>query len=831
MKIVHAAGSAPTLRPHLASESAFSGLRHRPAACHCSALLLLAGLATGLATAQPVLVEQFRQPSAELSPLDSGRGFQGPWNPTFQSLTVAPDGLSYSDTMTGIALATSGGRATNHGVGMNLLGDYRFIGFNVFPAGTEFWGSFLVRRPTDSDISGRAHITLVGHGYGQYYPPLKIGITDSQVEIVTPSGAQWAGYIDFDATALILFRAESFSGVGGGPVSVWVNPPLSGALPPPSTVLFSWNFGPYGPVSLGVEAAGGNCSLDEIRLGLSAATVLPRSRVMWPCSSGGNGHQYETVHTTDPISWEEAAAAAALRGGRLVTLTSAEENQLVFDNLVAREDVWDRRYGDLFFVDTRGPWIGASRPTYFPSPVDGWEWNGGEPWGFASWSPEGLVGIGERYASFYMGTDQATPTWRNANLAGDSRVFGYVVEYDSGITQQPQDVALVPGTTVQFSVAVDGDPMSMSFQWFRNGVPLTDGSAPHGSWIYGVTSPTLEIYPAALEDCATYSVQVGTECGEVQSNAARLKVDAINASYVDPGNCRIIRIVTSSSPMDFYTAQYEAWSRGGELISIEWQSKQAIVDVITQEPQLWQQNGLNQQVGPWIGAAFNSTMGQWYWRSGWGLNDTGFLNWAPGQPDNADGFEQFTFLTRQDESGPTQWADLAPYSPAGDTLPNSYIMEWSGPFIIPYGFETVPCGGMVIFDSVPGDHGLVGIYTWNGSDGMPVVDGVTPNGTVISGQGTPVLHISNLAQADAGTYRLYFESQCTFEAQFTILASDCAPPCPADFNQDGGIDGADVDAFFSAWESGDASADVNQDGGVDGSDIDPFFFAWENGGC
>ncbi len=56
-------------------------------------------------------------------------------------------------------------------------------------------------------------------------------------------------------------------------------------------------------------------------------------------------------------------------------------------------------------------------------------------------------------------------------------------------------------------------------------------------------------------------------------------------------------------------------------------------------------------------------------------------------------------------------------------------------------------------------------------------------------------------------------------------------PCFADFNQDGGIDGADVQAFFAAWETGDFAADVNQDGGVDGADADTFFAAWETGGC
>ncbi|MBS0198306.1 MAG: hypothetical protein JSR77_16255 [Planctomycetes bacterium] len=57
------------------------------------------------------------------------------------------------------------------------------------------------------------------------------------------------------------------------------------------------------------------------------------------------------------------------------------------------------------------------------------------------------------------------------------------------------------------------------------------------------------------------------------------------------------------------------------------------------------------------------------------------------------------------------------------------------------------------------------------------------------------------------------------------------PACPADFNQDGGIDGSDVQAFFAAWESGDFAADVNLDGGIDGADVETFFAAWEAGGC
>ena len=57
------------------------------------------------------------------------------------------------------------------------------------------------------------------------------------------------------------------------------------------------------------------------------------------------------------------------------------------------------------------------------------------------------------------------------------------------------------------------------------------------------------------------------------------------------------------------------------------------------------------------------------------------------------------------------------------------------------------------------------------------------------------------------------------------------PPCPADYNMDGGIDGADVGAFFYDWENDLPRADVNQDGGIDGADVQFFFQVWEAGAC
>lgn len=57
------------------------------------------------------------------------------------------------------------------------------------------------------------------------------------------------------------------------------------------------------------------------------------------------------------------------------------------------------------------------------------------------------------------------------------------------------------------------------------------------------------------------------------------------------------------------------------------------------------------------------------------------------------------------------------------------------------------------------------------------------------------------------------------------------PACPADFDQDGGVTGGDISAFFEQYEQGAPCADTDLDGGVSPSDIATFFAAFEAGGC
>jgi len=57
------------------------------------------------------------------------------------------------------------------------------------------------------------------------------------------------------------------------------------------------------------------------------------------------------------------------------------------------------------------------------------------------------------------------------------------------------------------------------------------------------------------------------------------------------------------------------------------------------------------------------------------------------------------------------------------------------------------------------------------------------------------------------------------------------PPCAADYDGNGGVDGGDLAAFFADFEAGEGCADVDANGGVDGGDLGFFFFVFEQGGC
>jgi hypothetical protein len=143
----------------------------------------------------------------------------------------------------------------------------------------------------------------------------------------------------------------------------------------------------------------------------------------------------------------------------------------------------------------------------------------------------------------------------------------------------------------------------------------------------------------------------------------------------------------------------------------------------------------------------------------------------------------------------------------------------AAPVLNPVVNQTACPGGAVAFDvtmATPA-HGPY-TFQWRGG-GVPINTVTNPSAA------TATLVLGGAAAGDPARYDCVVTNPCgsttSNEATLTI--------CIGDFNCDGGIDGADVGAFFDAWESGDASADVNADGGIDGADVNTFFEHWEAG--
>lgn len=139
------------------------------------------------------------------------------------------------------------------------------------------------------------------------------------------------------------------------------------------------------------------------------------------------GHYYELVNLGAPISWNDAAAAAAAMSyegcspAHLATIADAAENAIITGQLLAHAPLY-------------GYWIGAVAQGQGCNPGD-WSWYTGEPWTYANWAVDEpncgnpdtpnihMYGCEDPYDPAYCGYWNDT-----SNQWGEAR--GYIIEID-----------------------------------------------------------------------------------------------------------------------------------------------------------------------------------------------------------------------------------------------------------------------------------------------------------------------------------------------------------------------------------------------------------------
>ena len=161
-----------------------------------------------------------------------------------------------------------------------------------------------------------------------------------------------------------------------------------------------------------------------IMSGLIIAALCPLAHSA-PVQWAGNTHWYEAIHVAEGLNWTDARNAAISNGGYLATITSAPENDFVFNLANANDALW--------YIDNSnngiGPWLGGYQPAGSPEPAGGWTWDvTGEPWGYAIWGsgePNNWGGT-EHYLHLFGHQTLKANTWND--IPHDVLIRGYIIE-------------------------------------------------------------------------------------------------------------------------------------------------------------------------------------------------------------------------------------------------------------------------------------------------------------------------------------------------------------------------------------------------------------------
>lgn len=163
---------------------------------------------------------------------------------------------------------------------------------------------------------------------------------------------------------------------------------------------------------------------------LSLSSLASASMVQWKAADGGNDHWYMCYRFDSAVDWHIAKAAAEAMGGHLATITSAAENQFVFD-VALSQGGWDP-------TSPSGPYLGASKQ------ADGsFAWVTGEAFTYTNWLPgEPSSGNWEPYLNFLGGPPGSTtpnPYWNDIDGTQKTAMF----EFESYVIPSPGTFALL----------------------------------------------------------------------------------------------------------------------------------------------------------------------------------------------------------------------------------------------------------------------------------------------------------------------------------------------------------------------------------------------------
>jgi uncharacterized membrane protein len=151
------------------------------------------------------------------------------------------------------------------------------------------------------------------------------------------------------------------------------------------------------------------------------------------------------------------------------------------------------------------------------------------PSGGGAWLQRGMQlappvgsGLGQAVA---LGADGLTVLVAGNMSLSRQAVWDWTIPPTSTVTSQPANMTVAPGGTALFSVSATSTSPPLSYQWRRNGSPLTNGMIETGASVHGAATAALTVTSITMADNGTALDCIVTDsCGSVLSNQGALTV-------------------------------------------------------------------------------------------------------------------------------------------------------------------------------------------------------------------------------------------------------------------------------------------------------------------
>ena len=565
----------------------------------------------------------------------------------------------------------------------------------------------------------------------EFLTPLQAGLTNSTVSAVTPNGA-------------IAIGTSTVSGIAHP--TVW---------PTGTTPIDLWSLWSAGPSSVYAMSDSGSVlwGAGDINPNTTIAQHALRYRLV--------GSNYVVDDMGAGPGWGQIAIAGTVPDGSVhVGVRNTPLNSQTIPYL------WSTDLGYLDLV----PWmtaLGINSSGYQVDRVNGISADGTAIWGSA-------IVIDKRVG------------WVARGIPCLHKPF---------LVQETNDQVLIcAGETAHFSTGVGGNYTGVTFtyQWYKNGVPLSNGASGSGSTYSGVSTPNLSIANISAADDAAYSCDISNACGTTSGNSGQLIVQSLPQLLALPAPGAACVGGSTSITVNAINATNYQWSYLSPAFGI-WMN---FVDGVLLDPSV----GLSMTVS----GSTTPTLSL----SGVILGE---ISQLPVQCDVSNPCRALRPVT----------------SSISQLFPPQMAIQPSDQY---YCFATTSNFSASAVDASLWQWQVLSptfnVYL-NLVDGT-YTDSSTGLTATVGGSTTPGLSFAVTQLGTIGNV-VKFRTVATNSCGSVISSAAQLTICRADFNCDGFIDFTDFDDFGDAFTNGYDSSDFNGDGFIDFTDFDAFVAAFEAG--